>query len=214
MRSRREKWVIMLRVPPIHVTADHRCPKAPLRSAAAKWHERILNAHEQCLDELPDAPARPALWGRLLFGAVQCQLQYPCILILESKKNATLIGGTGCGRPLLLRVSNQNVRRQSLHRFDQRAAPYALPEVTVECVETRKSRKCSEVYELTTGLIGIAGSSGESGGESGGEVADPVDVVLWEQGLGALAQIHPPEWFVFQGAVVEIEAVNVDVGFQ
>jgi len=60
---------------------------------------------------------------------------------------------------------------------------------------------------LTTGLIGIAWASIEPRRE----VAHTVDVVLGKEGLAQFPQIKPSEWGVLQGAVVEIEAVDVEV---
>ena len=50
--------------------------------------------------------------------------------------------------------------------------------------------------------------------ESCGEVADFVDMVLGEEGLGEFAQVELPEGSVLEGAVIEVEAVNIDVGSQ
>ena len=63
----------------------------------------------------------------------------------------------------------------------------------------------------------LKGRDGEGDGtrvEPGREVADPVDGVFREERLGQLPQVEPPERGVLQGAVVEIEAVDVNVGDQ
>ena len=56
-------------------------------------------------------------------------------------------------------------------------------------------------------LSGIAGTRVQPGGE----VADPVNDVLGKEGIGQLPQIQPPERAVLQSAVVEIEAVYIEV---
>ena len=60
------------------------------------------------------------------------------------------------------------------------------------------------------GLSGISGARIEPGGE----IAYPMDYVLWEEGLGQHPQIEPSERCVLEGSVVEIEAVDVEVGDQ
>ena len=61
-------------------------------------------------------------------------------------------------RPLLLRVPHQDVRWQPRHRLHERTALDAGPEHAVIGVEARQRRQGSQVDELTTWLIGIAGA--------------------------------------------------------
>lgn len=44
------------------------------------------------------------------------------------------------------------------------------------------------------------------------EIPDSVDLMAWQQTLGQLSKVEPAIGRSAQGAVVEIEAVNVDVG--
>lgn len=113
-------------------------------------------------------------------------------------------------RSLLLRVPDEDVSRQSCHRLRQRATLDAGPEDAVVGVEARQRRQRSQVRLLPLALRGIAGA----GVEPSREVADPVDRVLGKEGLGQLSQVEPPERRVLQGAVVEIEAVYVQIGDQ
>ena len=88
----------------------------------------------------------------------------------------------------------------------RRTALRAGPEDAVVGVEARKGRQGSQVRLLPLGLSGIAGTRIE--------VADPVDGVLGEECLSQLPQVQPSERSVPEGAVVEIEAVYVEVGDQ
>ena len=77
-------------------------------------------------------------------------------------------------------------------------------------LEARQRGQGSQVRLLPLGLSGIAGT----GIESGGEVADLIDCVQREESFGQFTQIQPSERCVLEGAVVEVEAVDVDVGNQ
>ena len=50
--------------------------------------------------------------------------------------------------------------------------------------------------------------------QTGREVVHPADGVVREQRRGQLVKVQPPEGGVLEGAIVEIEAVNVVVGDQ
>ena len=113
-------------------------------------------------------------------------------------------------RPLLLRVPHQDVRRQPRRRLSQRAALDAGPKHAVVRVEARQRRQGSQIRLLPLALRGIP----RTGVEPRGEVGNPVDRVLGKERLGQPPEVQPPVGRVLQGAVVEIESVDVEVGDQ
>ena len=66
----------------------------------------------------------------------------------------------------------------------------------------------AKVSLLPLGLSRIA----RTAGDDSGEVAYPVYLVAGQQQVRQLANIQPSIGCTSQGAIVEIEAINVDVG--
>ena len=84
----------------------------------------------------------------------------------------------------------------------------------------RKDQLWVPRYCLPSSLVASGGPEGTrtplhcqgaSVDKESGEVADPVDRVLGEEGLGQLSQIQPLERCAPESAVVEIESIYVDV---
>lgn len=68
--------------------------------------------------------------------------------------------------------------------------------------------QCTEIRLLALRLGGITGPTAHASGE----VANPIDLVPGQQELSQSAKVQPTIRRVPQRAVVEVEAVNVDVG--
>ena len=80
---------------------------------------------------------------------------------------------------------------------------------TIRNGEIRKSAESSKIDLLACGSVRVAGCSAHAGGE----ISDPVNLVTARKELGAeLGYVQPLEGGAFDAPVVEVEAVDVDVG--
>jgi len=80
--------------------------------------------------------------------------------------------------------------------------------VTVDDLEVRERAERPEKGLLPRGLIGIA----RTGADPSGEVLDPGNLVPREEQLAQLPDIKPPERRPLDGAIVQVEAIDIHIG--
>ena len=74
--------------------------------------------------------------------------------------------------------------------------------------QVRDSPKGAEIRLLSLSLRRVSRTIRDDGGE----VPDAVDLVLGQQESRQLPEVQPPVRLALKGPVVEVEAVNVEVG--
>jgi hypothetical protein len=113
-------------------------------------------------------------------------------------------------RALLLRLDDTDELRWLSRGNHQRHCHRMRKKVAEMNRDFRQGRQCAQIQLLTEWLIGIA----RTRRDMGGEVLDGADRVAREQKLAKRFWINPAIGSFAKGAVVEVEAIDVNVCYQ
>lgn len=112
-------------------------------------------------------------------------------------------------RSLFFGLDHLDVLRLVPRRVGQRHHHFMRKVVAEDDRDAGEGPQGAQVHLLSLRLMGVVGA----GFNEGGKVFNPVDLVFWKQEPAQLFQIEPLVGLPFQGSIIKIEGINVDVCF-